>query len=127
MKKFLLIFVLFLVSCAPKIDYSKDNPDGSRKIGNNIYRETYTTYFGCATTTDVYTVYLTDSLTFRVYVGTVYYTDTQFIGTVQIDDDNILVYKTDKEKIFQKFSNKKDTVEKKIYNIPLLKKEGKFE
>jgi len=127
MKKYFFIFVLFLVSCAPRIDYSKDNPIGSRKIGKNLYREAYTTYFGCATTTDVYTVYLTDSSTFRVYVGTVYYSDTQFIGTKQVDDDNILVYKTDKEKLFQKFSNKKDTVEKKIYNIPALKKEGKWE
>ena len=113
-------------------NYSKDNHRSTRKIGDNLYKETYTTYKGNATTTDSYTVYLTDSLTFRVYIGTVLDEGTEFIGTIQIDDDNVFVYKTE-EKFDADFVNSKgairnrDTLEKKTYNIPALKKEGKFE
>ena len=128
MKKYsFLIFLIVICSCCGKVNYSKDKPIGVRKIGDNLYREMYQTYAGNAFTSDSYTVYLTDSLTFRVYVGTVNQMYEQFIGIMQIDDDNVLVYKTDKSKLFQKITSKKDTVEKKIYSISALQKEGKFE
>ena len=120
MKKFFLLLILFS-SCNEQINYSKENHHSTYKIGDDIYREVYMLYSGGVFANDVYSVYITDSSSFRKYVGTSR-NDQQRIITKLIDSNNIVVVKVEK-----KISNKVDTLEKKIYNISTLQKEGKFE
>ena len=119
MKKFFFpLLILFLTSCNP-IDYSKDNHIGTCKIDDNLYEETYCIYRGGVFGGDVCTVYLTDSTTFRIYLGKEF--DHEQIRVAIKDSEIVMVYKVDIE------GRKIDTIKKEFYNLSLLKREGKFE
>jgi len=119
----LIMVSLLLFSCSVQPDYSKDNYWLTRKIDNNLdnnlYCEVYLVYQGGVWGGDVCTVYLTDSTSFRMYLGKEL--DHQQIRASLIDSENVLVYKVNIE------GRNLKTIYKKAYNIPLLKKEGKFE
>ena len=120
-KYFILFIVITITACKGKINYSKDNFIGSLKIRDSLYREVYNTYKGGVWGGDVYTIYLTDSTTFRKYIGEE--DEAETIYFYFINDDSICFYKITpyRLKIFS------DTVFKKIYSISELKKEGKWE
>jgi hypothetical protein len=97
--------------------HSKEYPLGSHKLINNLFRETYQTSSGGVFASDTYSDYLTDSISFRKYVG--YQHDDEQIRFSMLDDNLILVYKIE--------IHTKDTLEMDVYSISQLKKEGKFE
>ncbi|MCL2132252.1 MAG: hypothetical protein FWH36_07370 [Lentimicrobiaceae bacterium] len=121
MKKFFLPLFLFFISCSEQIDYSKNNHFSTYEIGDKLYREVYMLYYGGVFANDVYSVYITDSTSFRKYVSTSK-NDQQRIITELIGDNNVIVIKVENN-----LFNKEDTLETKIYDISTLKKEGKFE
>lgn len=114
---FLLFVILLLTSCTSI--YSKKQHEGTGIIDSNLYRERFLVYSGGALANDSYSYYLTDSVNFRKYIGTIYYDDEQ-LYCKSLDSNKILVYRA-------KRNNENDTMEKKIYIISDLKKEGKFE
>ena len=125
MKKFFLPLVLFLMSCdtPTTINYSKDNHSLTIVVGDELYMEIYTVYSGGVFASDVITFYLTDSISFRKYVGTKGY-DDQGVTPKLIDNNNVIITRSGP----RLFGFGKDVVlEEKTYNIPTLKKEGKFE
>ena len=111
-----LIFCLIIISCKD-INYSKDNHLNTIEIGANIFKERYIIYNGGVTGGSVCSVYLTDSIRFRKYIGK--HMDYEKVLTCKISEDLILVYKIK--------SDSYKVLESKIYSISELKKEGKFE
>ena len=65
-----LIFIFCLISCVN--NYSKRKYIGTKEIGNNIYQETFEVYSGGVFASSSYSYYLTDSLNFREYIGTIH-------------------------------------------------------
>lgn len=112
-----LIFSLSELSCYSK--YSKKKHIGTIKIGEHLYNEVFKVYSGGALASDSYSNYLTDSVSFRKYIGTVYYDDEELYCKT-LDSNRILVYRLN-------IRNKSDTLEKEVYIISELKKKGKFD
>jgi hypothetical protein len=104
-----------MISCINH--YSKKHPRSSIKIKDNLFYEVYFTSGGGVFATDTYSKYLTDSTTFRKFVG--YQCDDENLWFSVIDNDRVLVYKIE--------IHTRDTLERKMYIISQLKKEGKFE
>ena len=118
-------FVIVFCSCGENIDYSKDDHFSTEAIGDNLYREEYVIYAGNATTTSVNSVYITDSIHFRKFIGK---EDFPYkIITVKKIGDVLHVQKKE-EKFFSLnlVEISYDTVVQE-YNINELIKEGKFE
>ncbi len=113
---------MLLYSCE-NVDYSKDDyvstfkPINGLNLKDNLFIERYRIYAGGVLGGDVETVYVTDSLSFRKYLGKQF--DDEMIDVVAIRYQSILVYK------FNLHTNK--LLNAKIYDIDELKKEGKFE
>lgn len=112
----IIVFSFLVQSCDSK--YSKKNHLSTIKINDHLYYEIYKITSGGTLASDTYSDYLTDSVNFRKYVGTVYYDDEQNRWKV-IDSNTVLVYRLN--------IRNNDTLEKKIYIISDLKKEGKFD
>lgn len=112
----LLLFCITLSACS-NINYSKDEHLRTSKLNDSLFVETYRIYSGGVTGGDVKTTYLTDSTSFRKYVGKKM--DYQEIIASKMGKYRILVYKYNIE------NNK--VLNAKIYDIDELKKEGKFE
>lgn len=112
----IIVFSFLIHSCDSK--YSKKNHLNTIKINDHLYYEIYKITSGGTLASDTYSDYLTDSVNFRKYVGTVYYDDEQNRWKI-IDSNTVLVYRLN--------IRNNDTLEKKIYIISDLKKEGKFE
>ena len=77
--RYIVVFfpLLFLAGCYN--DNSKKEHKNTELIGNDIYCETYRVFGGGVYGGDVYSEYLTDSISFRYFVGS-------------YDDDNNLAY-----------------------------------
>lgn len=92
-------------------------------ISRNIYAEWYHCYCGGATTTDVEYVYLTDSTSFRKYVGDSDYPYHTLI--LESRNDSIVdVYQKKEVGIYPEPRYKTKLM--KSYNINELKKKNKF-
>jgi hypothetical protein len=113
----IIVFYFLVQSCDSK--YSKKNHLNTLQVDNHLFYEIYKITSGGALASDTYSYYLTDSVNFRKYVGTIYY-DDEHLNCKSIDSNRILVYRA-------KRNNEHDTLEKKIYILSDLKKEGKFE
>ena len=115
-----LLFILtsiILISCNPARKYAKDTPVGSKKIKEGLYRETYCTHGGGVYASNVYSCYLTDSISFRKYLGTE--DDYELIYISPLNDSIIFV---------RKFEIDTDMdIETMEYNLHILKREGKFD
>lgn len=111
---FFPIIVLLLTSCINKRD--KSHHFVNKKINDTIFVEMYTVFGGGATTDDIMAEYLTDSLTFRKFVGThngkesYYYT---------IEGDNMYAKK--------KLRGNEKILSEKKYSLTKLRKEGKWD
>ena len=114
---FVLVFLIFAVLSCDDYNNSKEYPYGVYGIDNELYCETYKVYSGSVPGGDVYTVYLTDSVSVRKYLGK------------EMDYEQILVYKFHNNKVLScKINTDTYKVKKtEIYDISELKKEGKFE
>jgi len=118
MKKLILIFlVILLFSCSSR--YSKKHHIGTLVIDNQLYYEMFQTYSGGSLASDTYSDYVTDSSTFRKYVGSIFYDDQQLRFKL-INKDSLLIFTINRHKL-------NDTIEQKVYIISKLKKEGRFE
>jgi len=122
MKKMFFAFLIVFCACSENINYSKDNHFTTHTIKKGLYLEFYQTYAGGVYGGDVYTVYLTDSVSFRKYVGKESYDDQRIYGK-EVDEDTYVVYKVEA----RLFSNKEKIIEKKTYSISALQKEEIFE
>ena len=116
MRKFFVI-VLLLVSCVSK--YSKEHHVSTIRMGQSLYIEKFKTYSGGVFAGDSYSYYLTDSMTFRKYVGTVFHDDEQ-ISCKLIGSNIVLVCKTYR-------NNTKDTLEETLYLLNNLKEKRGFD
>lgn len=125
MKKRLSILSVFIVlafslselSCYSK--YSKKNHLNTIKVGNQLFYEIYKISSGGTLASDTYSYYLTDSINFRKYLGTIYY-DDEHLYCKEIDSDRTIVYRA-----YRNIEG--DTIEKTIYCLSDLKSEGKFD
>ena len=119
---FLLIIalVIFFFSCDLSYSkYSKKDHIGTIKIRDRLYNEIFCVYKGGMGANSSFSNYLTDSTNFRKYIGTIYCDDEE-IYCKEIDSSRIMSYRMN-------IRNDYDTLEKNIYIISDLKKEGKFE
>jgi hypothetical protein len=118
----ILFFAVLFIACSSN-KYSKEKFHSSKAIGDNLYREEYVIYSGNATTTDVNSVYITDSIHFRKFIGTEDY-PYRIITAKKIGD--VLHVQKKEEKFFSSLEISYDTIIQE-YNINELIKEGKFE
>jgi hypothetical protein len=105
------------LSCSSK--YSKKNHVGTIKISEHLYYEIFQVYAGGTLANDSYSDYLTDSVNFRKYVGTVYYDDEKNYCKA-LDSNRVLVYRLN-------IRNKSDTLEQRVYIKSDLIMEGSFD
>ncbi len=112
----LFLFCLILFSC-DNINYSKDNHIKTFKLDDNLYKERYNIYSGGAIGGDVCSVYLTDSISFRKYLGKEF--DNEQINVFLINSKAVLIYKIDLHTY--------ELLESSTYKISELQQEGKFE
>jgi hypothetical protein len=94
------------------------------KCGCNLYIECFCVYGYGYMTTDLNSKYLTDSISFRKYLG-VYDEGDEFIN-ITCKGDSIIVEKNSTESIDPRFSKPK-ILEKKSYSLKELKREHIFE
>lgn len=113
----ILVLTLIVQSCDSK--YSKKNHLNTLQLDNHLFYEIYKITSGGTLASDTYSYYLTDSVNFRKYVGTIYY-DDEHLYCQSVDSNHVLVYRAKKK-------NVNDTLDKKVYVLSELKKEGKFE
>ena len=122
-----MLLALFCTSCGFG-DCGEDIHFRTDSISNNIYQEKYRCFCGGATTTDVIYVYVTDSASFRKYVGD--YDDQDYIFVKCRNDSIVDVYqKKDvgviehiyKTKMINSY-NINDLRRKKKFDIPCKKK-----
>lgn len=113
---FFQLVVLILMSACTDI-HSKKEHLSTIQLDRGLYNELYRVYSGGVWAGNTNTEYLTDSLCFRKYLG--YTNDNERFEIVFIDSVRISVCKVN--------ISQKDTVECQIYNISLLKEEGRFE
>jgi hypothetical protein len=86
-------------------------------VGNHLYVETFSVYKGGAQGGDIHSNYLTDSVNFRLFVGTHI-------------DETIFYYHFDGDTIFIEETTRivpRKTLSKKKYSLALLQKEKAFE
>ncbi len=121
-KLIFLLNVLLLTFNACTDKYSKDKLNYVHDLGDSLYVEGYHIYGGGVYGGDVYTEYLTDSISFRKYIGDT--EDHESIHTYQYCKGWIIVFKTSENTLS---SNQYRLVETNIYDIKKLKEEGKWE
>ena len=104
-------------------DCGDDNHYSTDTLSNGIYVEKYRCFCGGVSTTDVFYVYLTDSTSFRKYVGM----DDSPYETVTLVSRNDYIVDVYKNKDVGVFDHKYKTKLNKSYNINKLKKKNKFD
>lgn len=116
-----MLLAVFCTSCGFG-DCGENNHFRTDTISNNIYQENYRCFCGGATTTDVIYVYITDSTSFRKYVGD--YDDQDYIFVKSKNDSIVDVYQTKDVGIIE---HNYKTKMINSYNINDLKKKKKFD
>ena len=109
--------LLSTLSCANK--ESKKNLFSVIPVCNGLYREKFIVFSGGAYSAERYSYYLTDSTSFRKYIGT-HEEEENF--SYRCYGDSVFV-----EKVSYKIPNHIDILERKDFSSNLLKKEHKFE
>ncbi len=105
-------------------DCGENNHIRTDSISRNIYAEWYRCFCGGATTTDVEYVYLTDSTSFRKYVGSDDY-PYEILILKSRNDSIVDVYQ--KKEVGVYYEPRYKTKLMKSYNINELKKKNKFD
>lgn len=119
MKK--VIFIGFLLSTLTNCINKKDKSELFYKdsIGNGIFMECYKVYSGGATTTNIYSNYVSDLKNFRIYIGE--YND-EFGYDCKVSGDTIIV-----NQIANVHTNHIRITKTSKYSISKLVKEHLFE
>ena len=118
-----LILSLICMSCGYG-DCGDNNHTRTDSISRNIYAEWYRCFCGGATTTDVEYVYLTDSTSFRKYVGSDDY-PYEILILKSRNDSIVDVYQKKEVGVYYELRYKTKLM--KSYNINELKKKNKFD
>ena len=123
------LLAIFLAYCLPSSDRSKRYYKGTGTLfnyqtGKCLYIECFCVYGYGYMTTDLNSKYLTDSVSFRKYLG-VYDEGDESINVI-CKGDSIIVEKTSSESINIEFSDPR-VLEKKSYSLKELKREHVFE
>lgn len=111
----LLVVILTFVSCAR----SKNNYIGTGNLGNGFYNEVYKPFIGGVHAGDITSWYVTDSINFRVYVGS--HEDKEYLR-VQILSNKISV-----KKYSLRSADKGAVIESQLLDIDSLKRNHEFE
>lgn len=113
--------IAFEFSCISEDSkYSKNHYISTAKITTGLYKEVFEINFGGLMTNGSYSYYLTDSSNFRKYIGSTY-DDNERIHCGMLDSDRLVVFR------FFYIGERSDIVNRTIYFLSSLKKEGKFE
>lgn len=118
-----LLFLALLCNGCRYGDCGDNNHYSTDTLSNGIYVEEYRCFCGGATTTDVFYVYLTDSISFRKYVGI---NDFPY-ETIIIESRNDSIVDVYQEKDIGITEHKYKTKLIKSYNINTLKKKNIFD
>jgi hypothetical protein len=118
-----LVVVCMLVSCLGcRNDMSKSGYHSTLPIcDRRFFVETFTIMGGGAFGGDRESVYLTDSLNFRKYLGT--YVNTEEYISIVCRGDSIYIYRTRENK----HTHKNDIENTRIYSVQDLRKSNAFE
>ena len=115
----ILFFFCFMFSC--KNDRNKDKHTSIVRIcTKNLFVETYTIFGGGAYGGDKVSDYLTDSINFRIYIGT--YNNGDEAYSYECRGDSINIYK-----VIGTRENKNRIINTRIYSLLNLEKKKIFE
>ena len=114
----LILFFSFLQGCID--DRSKEHYKVTYKIGDHLFVEVFTTFGGGAFGGDRVSEYLTDSISFRKYIGT--FVDSDEGISYKVVNDTLYI-----EKYSQAGRGIKPFTEKQSYNLNSLKTAHLFE
>jgi len=122
----ILIFILFGCGNSQKkhlrtIDICRNE---SKLPCNKLYVEVFSDLGVGLPGSDLAYDYLTDSSSFRLFIGK--YDDASEILTADIKGDSIMIIKSTNEGQSPEWHSPK-IIEKKVYSLRMLKKKGKFE
>lgn len=118
LKVLLSLVVLFIMACCNS-KHSKAKLIGSSLVSSNLWTEAYLISAGGVWASNTYSYYLTDSVYFRKYIGTVHFDDEQlFCG--HVDADHVMVY------ISKRYDNS-DTSYSSLHSLSYLKAKGDFD
>jgi hypothetical protein len=115
----IIISIISFVGCSS--ERNKNRHFSTTEICNKIYVERYIIFSSGAYGGDVHAKYLTDSINFRVYIGTED-TETENLFTL-CKGDSLIVEKS----FMSKGINSSKIISSKLYSKKVLVKEGKFD
>lgn len=116
---YLFLIALFEITLSCTSKHSKKSHVITGVVSENLYRECFQIYSGGVFANDSYSFYLTDSVHFRKYIGTVYFDDESLISK-NLDSNRIVVFKTNRH-------DSNIEINKSIYYLDKLREEGIFE
>jgi hypothetical protein len=127
------LFLAMLCNGCGYGDCGDNNHYSTSTLSNGIYVEKYRCFCGGATTTDLFYVYLSDSISFRKYIGIEDFPYEIIIPKSRNDSmvdvyikTDVNYYKQIKEDV-DVYKEKYETKLDKSYNINTLKKKNKFD
>lgn len=111
-----LLVLPLLMGCFDR--KNKQKLFAKKLVCNQLWREKFRVFSGGAYSAELYSDYLTDSMNFRIYVGS---HDESSSFDYQCAGDSVFVRK------FAHDGNSKIIIEEKILSVSMLKKSHKFE
>ncbi|OQP38771.1 hypothetical protein A4H97_18815 [Niastella yeongjuensis] len=113
----ILFGVILIISCIDK--KSKKELFVKRSVCNNIWREKYLVSSGGAHSAELYSDYITDSVNFRVYIGS----HDEYGGfDYNCNGDSLFV-----RKVMNNDDGSASIIDSSIFRLSVLRKEHKFE
>jgi hypothetical protein len=103
-------------------NYRKDNHIATFEIDEGVYNEKFQVFSGGVFAGDSYSQYITDSISFRKYIGTIYHDDEKMYCEM-LSTDIVKVYSVR----LPFLDNPGDTFDIKYYSLFELQKEGRFD
>ena len=128
MKKIIINFFVLMICiyglwyCHDYYFFGKKNPLKTHFLGNGIYEERFKSFEGGVLMGNIITYYITDSTTFRRYIGNC---DEDEMFKCKVENEYIKVVKWSWKNWYK--TEKETPADSAIYSIKELKLEGKFE
>jgi hypothetical protein len=119
-----VIILILIISgirfCDNAYKYNKDKHQHTEYLGRHIFKEKFETFGGGVLMTNDYAYYLTDSLTFRKFVGQC---DEKELYRFALTGDTIIAVKYSRHIQYPK----ETAIDSAFFSIKELKKDGDFE
>lgn len=128
MKKIIVSFLILIICflgvwhCHNYYYFGKKNPLKTHSIGNGIYEERFKSFEGGVLMGNITTYYITDSTTFRKYIGNC---DEDEMFKCNVENGNIKIVKWSWKNWYK--DKKEIPIDSIYHSISELKREGKFE